>query len=734
MASLSTTDLDVNARVAAPPWVDAILRSYASVLFSHRRTVGALLLLATFNQPVSGMTGLAGVLVSLIFARAVGYSRELRHQGYLSFNALLSSLAVAFLFADAPVHWPLYWLLVILASVGSVLLTVSLGEILRYYLRLPVMSWPFVLITIILCCLAFFVTGRPVAPLPPFLLVHNPACLPRMLAAFLLAFGNIFFQSNALAGLLVLIALAIESRIAVLLSIVGFAAGAATLYQVGLAAGGVAFTQISFNFVLIAIALGGIFLVPSPSSYLYAALGSSMGALVGVATVVALDRIAIPPLALPFNLVTLLLLHSLRFRARIGAPVPVEHLPGSPEENLNFFLNRMERYGRYRNTPFFLPFLGTWTVTQASDTEVTHQEPWQHAWDFEVTDADGRLYRDLGTEPKDYYAYDLPVVAPAEGTVVSVVDQVPDNPVGQFNTEQNWGNRVVLSHGVGIYSVVCHLRPDSLKVKVGEVVKPGQVLGRCGNSGRSSVPHLHFHVQVAPELGSATIPIEFLRYVEETPAGQMFRLNGVPAHGMRLRRFEGEPAIGNILRLNVGEVTHFKVQAGRREFDESWRTTIDLFGYYYICSSRGARLFFYLDNGVYTAVDFQGSRRSALYAFFLASSRLPYQNQDGLCWEDRISSRFILRGMPALVVNTLRSFGETVPVHCRSTLGSGVASDGGNSCRVVTTQIEAFLRPRLTARLSFAANSGILKIHLEAHERLLMEARRVDAPGDDLKT
>ena len=93
--------------------------------------------------------------------------------------------------------------------------------------------------------------------------------------------------------------------------------------------------------------------------------------------------------------------------------------------------------------------------------------------------------------------------------MVSIENEVPDNLVGSMNLKQNWGNLVLLHHGPGLYSLVAHLARGSVKVRLGQVVQAGEVLGLCGSSGRSPQPHLHIHLQATPDLGAATIPCTF---------------------------------------------------------------------------------------------------------------------------------------------------------------------------------------------------------------------------------
>src|SRR5262249_32674307 len=86
------------------------------------------------------------------------------------------------------------------------------------------------------------------------------------------------------------------------------------------------------------------------------------------------------------------------------------------------------------------------------------------------------------------------VLAPAGGTVVTVIDGVPDNRPGTVNPDSGAGNSVTIYHAPNQFSSFFHLQPHSITVKVGDVVTAGQAIGRCGNSGNSSNPHLPFHL------------------------------------------------------------------------------------------------------------------------------------------------------------------------------------------------------------------------------------------------
>ena len=112
-----------------------------------------------------------------------------------------------------------------------------------------------------------------------------------------------------------------------------------------------------------------------------------------------------------------------------------------------------------------------------------------------------------------YHAYGQDALAVAAGAVVAIKDGIPENVPGAnsravpITLETVGGNHVILDLGGGRYAFYAHLQPGSLRVQVGDRVRPGQVLGLVGNSGNSTEPHLHFHLSDGNSpLGSEGIP------------------------------------------------------------------------------------------------------------------------------------------------------------------------------------------------------------------------------------
>ena len=159
-------------------------------------------------------------------------------------------------------------------------------------------------------------------------------------------------------------------------------------------------------------------------------------------------------------------------------------------------------------TKLALPFAGEWSVTWGGDTKELnyHVESTAQrgAFDFVVTNAQGKSYRTDGKTNEDYYAFGQPLLAPCAAEVMLVVDGVKDNQPGVLNPTYVPGNTVILKTANNEYLFFAHFQRQSIRVKLGQAVTPGQTLGLCGNSGNSSEPHLHFHVQNVEDMNVAT--------------------------------------------------------------------------------------------------------------------------------------------------------------------------------------------------------------------------------------
>jgi murein DD-endopeptidase len=140
------------------------------------------------------------------------------------------------------------------------------------------------------------------------------------------------------------------------------------------------------------------------------------------------------------------------------------------------------------------------------------------AIDYVMIDSGSSTFRGDRLVNANYYAQGAEAIAVADGIVVATKDSIPENVPGitsravPITLETVGGNHVILDIGGGSYAFYAHLQPGSLRVKLGDRVRRGAVLGLVGNSGNSTEPHLHFHIAD----GNSPLGAEGVPYVHET--------------------------------------------------------------------------------------------------------------------------------------------------------------------------------------------------------------------------
>lgn len=168
---------------------------------------------------------------------------------------------------------------------------------------------------------------------------------------------------------------------------------------------------------------------------------------------------------------------------------------------------------------YILPFEGKWTVVNGG-VEKNFSHSWniptqRYAYDFLIIDEEGKTYCGDEANPNDYYCYGKNVIAPADGKVVKVGNRCADSRIlgnGKLDPKIKdiRGNFIVIKHADREYSFIGHLQPESIKVKPGQMVYCGDVIARCGNSGNTTEPHIHFHLMDGKSMFlSAGLPISF---------------------------------------------------------------------------------------------------------------------------------------------------------------------------------------------------------------------------------
>lgn len=206
----------------------------------------------------------------------------------------------------------------------------------------------------------------------------------------------------------------------------------------------------------------------------------------------------------------------------------LQQLAGIPYIHLSH-LFRLPGVAKGSKITYSLPFEGAWAVVNGSVIkEFSHS--WglptqRYAYDFLILDEEGHSYSGEQQQVEAYHCYGKSILAPADGVVVQVGEGCSDmlpfiNDEVAFSADDIRGNYLLIRHAKKEYSFIGHIKPGSICVAVGETVQRGQPIAQCGNTGNTSEPHLHFHLQDGTgAFTNAGIPIRFIGIRAETQPG-----------------------------------------------------------------------------------------------------------------------------------------------------------------------------------------------------------------------
>ncbi len=183
-----------------------------------------------------------------------------------------------------------------------------------------------------------------------------------------------------------------------------------------------------------------------------------------------------------------------------------------------------------------LPFNDDWFVVWGGRTKAEnyHASLSDQRFAIDVVQIEnGSTFIGDGKQNEDYYCYRDTIYAPGSGQVVEMVNSVNENVPGKTNKNQLFGNYVIIDHGNDEFSVLAHFVKNSITVEVGDLLDKGQSIGLAGNSGNSTEPHLHYHIQNKPSISRGDgLPAQFINYY----ANDFFVSVGEPLRNQTIRK------------------------------------------------------------------------------------------------------------------------------------------------------------------------------------------------------
>ena len=161
------------------------------------------------------------------------------------------------------------------------------------------------------------------------------------------------------------------------------------------------------------------------------------------------------------------------------------------------------------------PFQESWYVVQGGNSPLINHHYFvgsqKYALDLIVSE-DGTLPLEQIRDLAEYQSFDRDLFSPVDGTVVATRNDLPDLPIGEFDRQNLAGNHIVIQTEDNFYILLAHLKQESIVVAEGDTVKAGEKIGKCGNSGNTSQPHLHLQAMTQPDFlspESQPVPISF---------------------------------------------------------------------------------------------------------------------------------------------------------------------------------------------------------------------------------
>ena len=622
----------------------SVLNSYGMLFFSRNRILALLILLVSFFTPFTGACGLAALLVALTAAYALGFGRQQIQNGLLTYSVVLFGLGFGtnFEFGAA------FIILLVVGALLTLFISIALNAILNKK-GLPALSLAFIISTGIIIVASKSLVGigltvrhiywfNEVYALGGNTLVNiiqqiENLPMPDFIAGFFRSMSAILFQINIASGIILTIGLLIYSRIAFVLMIVGYAVALGFNFAMGgFHDGNITYYNMGTNFMLVAVALGGFYIIPSIRSFLWILVTVPIAYLLVVGVGGVMFKVGVPIFSLPFCIVVILFLYMLQLRSMASKLVltPVQYY--HPETNLYRYINGKERLMNRYYQQMFLPFLGQWIVSQGNDGTMTHKGEWSKALDFVILDDEMKTYSNPGNQLEHFYCYNKPVTSPADGVVEEILDYVEDNEVGKNNTAQNWGNSIVIKHAEGLYTKLSHLKKHSFKIAKGSYVRRGDIVALCGNSGRSPEPHLHFQVQTTPYIGSKTTNYPLAYFISKKGVAEKFESFCVPKEGEFVSNIMPNAQLQQAFNFQPGFI--MRVSANGFE-EEEWEVFTTIYNESYLYCSRHNTYAYFINNGtVFYFTNYFGAKNTLLYYFYLAAYKVLLSSEKAIAVDD----------------------------------------------------------------------------------------------------
>jgi murein DD-endopeptidase MepM/ murein hydrolase activator NlpD len=684
--------------------------SLGSIFFIPRPWIGLVLWLAFLRDPRYVAFALLGLAIGAGIKRLLRITDGPGLGGGVKANALLAAVVSGWMTGSDGLEWVQQFAIAGGAAILAALAAAALMRVLSDSV-MPSLLWGYCLVAAMLFTVCPQCTVLASNAMPAWV---SPIDAQGWGMTFMRSMGSLMYSSDPMAGIFVVLGILLWSRTMFACGLVGWICGALVaivLQDLQLAYD---WLPLSYNYFIAGMAIGAVIFVPGRLSLPVAAVAGAVTASIGVALQYALEWSAVSYLPISSGIAIWIGIGALTLG---GDRAPVWRNASQdtpPEERWWQLAQSTARYGAY--APLFaVPVAGELQVSQGFSGKLSHGGPFRHALDFQ---------RPKSAEAVSGPVWGAAVTAPAAGIVDRIRNNVPDNALGACNYAEKWGNYVVIHLDGGGWAMLAHLQQGSVAVAPGARVETGSYLGRVGNSGRSTVPHLHLHFQQTPEPGAPTGEFRLANYYCATqPAGPLaaWKASGVPAEGDVVRAATANPgAYFALVGMAPGSAVWVAESTGRvpRGFrprgaqgTQRIEVTLDNLGQHVLDAGDQGRLVARLDPDAWRVVELVGAFSPLLKLLALGAPCVPYAARPGMAWSD-LAPTMPPGGPLRRLVLALAPY---LPSPFRRVSCTCVSTPGPNGKPLeVSTRVDARLR-RLPSKVGcqFAAYRGPVSVRAE---------------------
>lgn len=606
------------------------------MFFSLNYVFASIILMVTFFSPSIGLCGFLAIVLINVSAYIIGFNRDEILKGLFGFNALFLGLALGYEFSFNASFIALF----ITAVLILLLITVWLKGLFAIY-NLPFLSFPFIITYWIVSLAASNLTNihldeqsiytfneitrNQSSSFYQFIHSADNINVSTFVMIYFKTLAGTFFQSSVLGGILLAFGLLYFSRIAFSLSVIGFSLAFFFYSIFGADVNDLNYNLMGSNFIFLAIAIGCFFLIPNTYSYITVIILTPVLVLILLSLGKMLAVFQLKAYTFSFSVICTAFLFTLnqRWLQKYLQVVTIQYF--SAEKTIYKYLNSIQRFKNEHLLKIILPFSGEWSVSQGYDGKITHLGDWSKALDFVIVDSKLKTYREAsnyreGFSRENFYCYNKEIFAPYDGYVYDIKNIVEDNDVGEINTEQNWGNTIIINHLNGLFSQISHIKKDSFNVFIGQYIYKGTFIATCGNSGRSPEPHVHFQLQTLPAVGAKTIVYPISYFIERNGTEKSLKISEVPVENSFISNVQVNELLTAGFSFFPGNKITF--QKENSAFSITWEVFTDAWNRTYIyCEASKSYAYFINDGVMLYFTDFEGDKKSLLFNFYLALYR-----------------------------------------------------------------------------------------------------------------